>query len=309
MQRLSSTQIQLAKNGNTIACGGTLTPGDTGLTLVKASSGVGSQYIIEAVASAGTGAWGIISGTCQMQRLVFSRSSTYTVPPSGTVTLRIAHATSSSSAVSTSADCTYTVASCPDCTAGKYLSDASPCTCPSCPDDSTSLQGSTAASACLCNAGQWCSACDIRTVHVIVRLEEAVLNSSDGRSAGQGTPAQAAVLALRAGIWLIPLARRRPARRSCLPHLSLNLSNASAQAACSPAPASAPTSPPPFRGSDRATQPADTHTYDAARVNTKQPAPEGAAPARPTPTLLPRATRSPTAFATQVRVQGLGLKA
>ena len=38
----ASTQIQLAKGGNTIACGGTLTAGDTGLTLVKGTTG--SQY-------------------------------------------------------------------------------------------------------------------------------------------------------------------------------------------------------------------------------------------------------------------------
>ena len=108
VQRLSSTQVQLAKEGTTIACGGTLTPGDTGLTLVKASSGVGSQYVIEAVASAGTGAWGIISGACSMQRLVNSVSNTYTVPQSGNVTLRIAHAAGYGT-VSTSADCTYAV--------------------------------------------------------------------------------------------------------------------------------------------------------------------------------------------------------
>jgi len=108
VNRLTSTQVQLAKDGNTIACGGTLTAGDTGLTLVKASSGVGSQYKIEAIASAGTGAWGIISGDCSMQRLDNTVDNTYTVPPSGTVTLRIAHA-NSNGAVSTSADCTYTV--------------------------------------------------------------------------------------------------------------------------------------------------------------------------------------------------------
>ena len=38
----ASTQIQLAKGGNTIACGGTLTAGDTGLTLVKGSISSGS---------------------------------------------------------------------------------------------------------------------------------------------------------------------------------------------------------------------------------------------------------------------------
>lgn len=39
-----STQIQLAKGGIAIACGGTLTAGDTGLTLVKGSLPSGSQY-------------------------------------------------------------------------------------------------------------------------------------------------------------------------------------------------------------------------------------------------------------------------
>jgi hypothetical protein len=108
----ASTQIQLAKGGNTIACGGTLTAGDTGLTLVKGTTG--AQYLIEAEMSAGTGAWGIISGSCNMQRTT-SLSNTFTVPPSGTVKLRIAHAPSGSSRmngqVTTSADCTYTVSS------------------------------------------------------------------------------------------------------------------------------------------------------------------------------------------------------
>ena len=61
-----STQIQLAKGGKAIACGGTLTAGDTGLTLVKGSTG--SQYLIEAEMSAGTGSWGINSGSCLIQR-------------------------------------------------------------------------------------------------------------------------------------------------------------------------------------------------------------------------------------------------
>jgi len=116
VNRLDSTvQVQLAKDGNTIACGGTLMAGDEGLTLVKASSGVGSQYIIEAIASAGTdgtGAWGIIDGDCSDQRLDNKVDNTYTVPPSGTVTLRIAHA-DGYGAVSTSADCTYTVQALP----------------------------------------------------------------------------------------------------------------------------------------------------------------------------------------------------
>ena len=97
----SSTQVQLAKVGSTIACGGTLTAVDSGLTLFKGATG--SQYIIEAVASAGTGSHSMISGTWNMQRLVNSASNTYTVPMSGTVTLRVAHA-SGYAIVTTSAD-------------------------------------------------------------------------------------------------------------------------------------------------------------------------------------------------------------
>jgi hypothetical protein len=37
-------QIQLAKGGATIACGGSLTAGDTGLTLVKGSIGSQKEY-------------------------------------------------------------------------------------------------------------------------------------------------------------------------------------------------------------------------------------------------------------------------
>ena len=59
-------QIQLAKGGITIPCGGALMAGDTGLTLVKGSTG--SQYLIEAEMSAGTGSWGINSGSCLIQR-------------------------------------------------------------------------------------------------------------------------------------------------------------------------------------------------------------------------------------------------
>ena len=39
-----SEQVQLAKGGATIACGGSLTAGDTGLTLVKGSIGSQEEY-------------------------------------------------------------------------------------------------------------------------------------------------------------------------------------------------------------------------------------------------------------------------
>ena len=137
-------QIQLrnnfARGGNVIPCGGDLIAGDTGLTLVKGSTvnpvewgemfGAGSQYLIEAEMSIGTGpwnAWGIISGaqdaegvqdctstsylwgcgSCNNTRVVNRHlpdavssvsgsliMNTFTVPPSGTVTMRIAHANS-----------------------------------------------------------------------------------------------------------------------------------------------------------------------------------------------------------------------
>ena len=60
------------------------------------------------MASSGTGAtWGITSGTCSMQRDTIM-TNTYTVPPAGTVTLRIAHAGGLGQVI-TSADCKYTV--------------------------------------------------------------------------------------------------------------------------------------------------------------------------------------------------------
>ena len=168
IQRSASTQVQLAKSGSPIACGSTLTAGDSGLELVKGTTG--SRYIIEAVASAGTGSHGIISGSCSKQRLVDGISNNYTVPPSGTVTLRIAHA-SGYGTVTTSADCTYTVqaaqqAACEDCTAGKYRSSDDCTVCIACPGNSDSPARSTDRIACLCNAGytdsngETCTACE-----------------------------------------------------------------------------------------------------------------------------------------------------
>ena len=46
--------------------------------------------------TAETGSWGIISGVCDMKRLKNTVSNTFTVPPSGTVTLRIASTSSNS---------------------------------------------------------------------------------------------------------------------------------------------------------------------------------------------------------------------
>jgi hypothetical protein len=103
---IGSASIKLQKGGTPIACGSSLTAGDTGLTF--AVSGQGSQYVVQAIASAGTGSWGIQGGQCSMQRVDNTASNTYTVPASGTVTVRVAGA-SSYGPVRVSQDCKYTV--------------------------------------------------------------------------------------------------------------------------------------------------------------------------------------------------------
>jgi len=131
VSRSGSTAVQLAKNSMAIVCGGTLTPDDASLTLQKGGTGgqysesnVSVQFcaravctcvptqatnklgpwtlsahcvytwsaVIEVIASVGTGSWGIVSGTRSMTRSTNSASLTYTVPDSGTVTLRVASA-------------------------------------------------------------------------------------------------------------------------------------------------------------------------------------------------------------------------
>ena len=90
-----------------VTCGGTIT---AGTTQTLSLSNNGGDYAIEAVASAGPSAvWGLAGGTCSKQRRYNAVPSSYTVPPSGTVILRVAWAASEST-VSTSEDCTYTVA-------------------------------------------------------------------------------------------------------------------------------------------------------------------------------------------------------
>jgi hypothetical protein len=101
-----SVSIKLQKGGTPIACGSSLTPGDTGLTFEV--SGQGSQYVVEAIASAGMGSWGIQGGDCLNRRQINTVSNTYTVPGSGTVTVRVAGATAKGP-VAVSPDCVYTV--------------------------------------------------------------------------------------------------------------------------------------------------------------------------------------------------------
>ena len=115
IQRSSSRT--LAFSG--VACGGTIT---AGTTQTLSLSNNGDEFAIEAVASAGTSTlWGLVGGTCSKQRR-YNTVPSYTVPPSGTVTLRVAWAASEST-VSTSQDCTYTISpTCTACSANQYLS-------------------------------------------------------------------------------------------------------------------------------------------------------------------------------------------
>ena len=149
IQRSSSRTLAFSS----VACGGTITAG-TSQTLSLSNNG--DEFAIEAVASAGTSTlWGLVGGTCSKQRR-YNTVPSYTVPPSGTVTLRVAWATSEST-VSTSPDCTYTVAppapSCTACPINQYLSSTSPCACTNCPTYSTSPAASTTVTACSCIAG------------------------------------------------------------------------------------------------------------------------------------------------------------
>jgi hypothetical protein len=148
-----STSRTLAFAG--VACGGTITAGTTPTLSLSDDSDL---YTIEAVASAGTSrAWGLGGDTCSNQRM-YNTIPSFTVPPSGTVTLRVAWATGRST-VYTSQDCAYTVSpaapspSCNACPANQYMSSTSPCTCTSCPTYSTSPAESTTVTACSCIPG------------------------------------------------------------------------------------------------------------------------------------------------------------
>ena len=157
VQQSTSRTIQFAKAGSAISCGGTIIAGDS-LTLTL--SNTQQEYLIEAVASVGTGAWGLSSGLCSNQRRQQTTAGAYTVPASGTVTLRVSWAPTESTVYYTP-DCTYTVIAsappppppapvCPNCASGQYLSN---CVCVACPAGTTSPAGSTSLSSCVCDVG------------------------------------------------------------------------------------------------------------------------------------------------------------
>ena len=104
-----TTSIMLSKDGATIACGGTLNAGDTNLKFVMSGSPGESEFLIDTRATAGTGSWGIQSGKCNNLRVYNSVANSYTVPPSGKVTIRAAWSTGERIKISISPDCEYTV--------------------------------------------------------------------------------------------------------------------------------------------------------------------------------------------------------
>ena len=130
-----------------VACGGSLT---AGATMTMSLSGHSGQYIMEATGKRCSG-----NSMC-----------TYTVPSSGSVTVRGAWATGSSGGVYVSPDCTYTVqaaVTCNTCEDGKYLSGCSggssgSCmTCAGCPAGKyrTGCSGTSAGACTSCGAGKY----------------------------------------------------------------------------------------------------------------------------------------------------------
>ena len=143
VQQSSSGSARLGS----VACGGSLT---AGATMTMSLSGYSGQYIMEA-----TG-----------KRCSANSMCTYTVPSSGSVTVRGVWATGSSSGVYVSPDCTYTVqaaVSCNTCEDGKYLSgcgggssgSCKPCAGCQAGQYRTGCSGTSAGECTSCGAGKY----------------------------------------------------------------------------------------------------------------------------------------------------------
>jgi hypothetical protein len=107
--RSDTTSIMLSKDGAPIACGGTLNAGDTNLKFIMSGNPSGSEFLIDTVATAGYGSWGIQSGKCNNLRVYNSGGNSYTVPPSGEVTIRASWSTGERNKINVSPDCRYTI--------------------------------------------------------------------------------------------------------------------------------------------------------------------------------------------------------
>ena len=81
--RSDTTSIQLSKDGAPIACSGTLNAGDTNLKFVISGNPLNFQsdkfeFLIDTIATAGAGSWGIQSGECKNLRGYNSAGNSYT---------------------------------------------------------------------------------------------------------------------------------------------------------------------------------------------------------------------------------------
>lgn len=111
VQESTAGSVALAATGAEVACGGTIAAGEEfTLSLTGEPDGDSYQFIIETLASDGTGDWGILGGDCSKQRSANDALKTFTAPPSSgqTVTIRVAWA-SGWGQVYVTPDCVYTV--------------------------------------------------------------------------------------------------------------------------------------------------------------------------------------------------------
>jgi hypothetical protein len=117
VQESTAGSVRLRRGGVPIECGETLIAGDADLDFDLTGLADTDEFLIEAVASVGTGAWGMqnagSAASCAGERVVDSVSVIYAVPTSGTVTLRVVWANDHGGPVYVSPDCEYAVSSAP----------------------------------------------------------------------------------------------------------------------------------------------------------------------------------------------------
>ena len=105
VQESAEGSLKLESAGAAVECGGTIA---ANASMAFSLSGHSGLYLIEAVASAGAGDWGITGGECSKQR-TDDASKTYKVPENGSVTVRATWALGYGSPVKVTPDCTYAV--------------------------------------------------------------------------------------------------------------------------------------------------------------------------------------------------------
>jgi len=89
VQEVASASVTLTRGGAPIACGEMLGADENNLGFAWDGIPKDAQYVLEAVASEGSGTWGISSGKCSGQRIDNNSSQAYTAPPDGSVFVRV----------------------------------------------------------------------------------------------------------------------------------------------------------------------------------------------------------------------------